>query len=352
MKVAVYAIALNEVAHVERWATSARDADVRVVADTGSTDGTQQSLRDLGVTVHEIHVKPWRADVARNAALALVPPDVDYCVMMDMDEVLTEGWRDHLEEAHRQGWTRPRFRYVFSWRADGTPDVTYKGDRIHTRSGYRWCYPAHDILKPEGIKETQGWTGLEIHHHPTPGRARPDYMPGLEVAVREMPTDARMAHYYARELMYVQRFKEAAAEFRRYLALPGATWKPERAASMRYLAQCVPAEDVEWLQRAVRETPGQREPWVELAAAFRRRKEWLPCYVAATAALLIVEKGIEYPEGSAAWGSAPYDEAAQAAHRLGWRDEAIRHGTRAIELSPEDQRLRANMTFFEKGLEG
>ena len=44
MKIAVYTIALNEAAHVERWATSAADADYRIVADTGSTDDTVKRL--------------------------------------------------------------------------------------------------------------------------------------------------------------------------------------------------------------------------------------------------------------------------------------------------------------------
>ena len=44
MKIAVYTIALNEAAHAERWASSAVDADYRIVADTGSTDDTVERL--------------------------------------------------------------------------------------------------------------------------------------------------------------------------------------------------------------------------------------------------------------------------------------------------------------------
>ncbi len=40
MKIAVYAIALNEEKHVMRWLEATKDADVRLVADTGSTDRT------------------------------------------------------------------------------------------------------------------------------------------------------------------------------------------------------------------------------------------------------------------------------------------------------------------------
>src|SRR5690348_5426988 len=85
MKVAVYTIALNEAAHAERWAASAVEADYRIVADTGSTDGTVERLTRAGVTVHSIRVRPWRFDVARNAAMALLPADVDVCLSMDMD---------------------------------------------------------------------------------------------------------------------------------------------------------------------------------------------------------------------------------------------------------------------------
>jgi len=37
-------------------------------------------------------VHPWRFDVARNAALALVPDNV--CISPDLDDVLPEGWRE------------------------------------------------------------------------------------------------------------------------------------------------------------------------------------------------------------------------------------------------------------------
>ena len=88
IKICAYTIALNEEKHVMRWLEGTKDADVRVVVDTGSTDRTVKMLQAAPrVIVHQISVKPFRFDDARNAALALIPADVDVCLSLDMDEI-------------------------------------------------------------------------------------------------------------------------------------------------------------------------------------------------------------------------------------------------------------------------
>ena len=112
MRVAVYTIALNEAQFVEPWFESAKEADYLLIADTGSTDDTVEKAKALGINVVSINIKPWRFDDARNASLAAVPLDIDYCISLDMDEVLIPGWRAELEKAHKQGLTRPRYKYT------------------------------------------------------------------------------------------------------------------------------------------------------------------------------------------------------------------------------------------------
>lgn len=73
MKIAVYAISKNEEKFVKRFCESAKDADLILIADTGSTDDTVALARNCGAVVHDICITPWRFDDARNAALALVP---------------------------------------------------------------------------------------------------------------------------------------------------------------------------------------------------------------------------------------------------------------------------------------
>lgn len=349
MKVAVYTIALNEVQFVERWAESAKDADFLLIADTGSTDGTVEKAKELGVNVVDIRIKPWRFDLARNASMAAIPADIDYCIALDMDEILLPGWREELEKALALGATRPRYTYTWSWKdeAETIPSLQYGGDKIHARAGYRWTHPVHEVMRGYGgLKEIQTWVGLEIHHHPDKTKPRSQYLPLLAMAVEEDPDDDRNAFYYARELFFYNQKEQAAAEFKRHLSLPRATWAPERAASMRYLAKIEHDKAVEWLEKAINQSPGRREPLVELAMHHYGHGNWQPCYDNATEALKVKEKPLDYLCEDFAWGALPWDLASIAAFRLGKVSEAIEYGEKASELDPENQRLKNNLIYY------
>lgn len=342
MLVAVYAIAKNEERFVERWAGSAGDADGLFILDTGSTDRTVEVARDLRVDVEVREFNPWRFDVARNVSLQMIPNDYDFCIALDMDEVLVPGWRDHLEQAYADGVTRPRYRYTWSW-VGGKPGLVYGGDKIHSRHGYYWKHPVHEVLMPRG-EERQGWYGLEIHHFPDSSKSRGQYLPLLELAVEEDPRDDRNAHYLAREYFYAGRMEEAKREFTRHLGLPTATWAPERAQSMRYLYKITQREG--WLRDAIRACPDRREAWVDLAQHHYERGEWHECLEAATGALRIKERPLEYLTEDHAWGSLPHDLAAIAAYRLGYHQQAKYHGMEAIKLSPYEDRLVNNYRWY------
>ena len=151
MKVAVYTIALNEAKHIQRWYESAKEADYLLIADTGSTDGTVDLARSLGIKVVEISIKPWRFDDARNYALMSLPQDVDYCISMDADEILTPGWRAELQKAYdakTDKLPRPKHKLVTDFDANGNPTVDFFANRIHPRFGYRWRHPIHEVIVP------------------------------------------------------------------------------------------------------------------------------------------------------------------------------------------------------------
>lgn len=351
MRVAVYTIALNEEHFIERWYESAKDADYLLIADTGSSDDTLLTAAKYGIEVASILVKPWRFDNARNASLALLPEDIDYCIALDMDEVLMPGWREELEKAHKQGFTRPRYQYTWSWNdeEETIPGLQYGGDKIHTRFGYRWKHPVHEVLVTDRIEEKQGWVGLEIHHHPDHSKSRGQYMPLLELAVQEDPNDDRNTFYYARELFFHFKFDEAKKEFKRHLALPSAKWPPERAASMRYIAKSSKGKEREkWFKKAIEEEPNRREAYVELALHYYENQKWEECLENSEKALAITEKPLEYLCEDFAWGDVPYDLAAISSFILGAYENAVRYGSIAVKLNPEDERLKSNLSHYSQ----
>ena len=345
MEIAVYTIAKNEAAFVERWQRSACDADSLHILDTGSGDQTVTAARDLGIDVVVRRFDPWRFDTARNFALSMLPSNVDMCIALDMDEVLQPGWRDELERLGSHV-TRPRYKYTWSWERPGVPGLQYGGDKIHARHGYKWKHPVHEVLTADGREEVQEWCGLEIHHHPDNTKSRGQYFPLLELAVAEDPEDDRNAHYLAREYFFHGQYKKSEAEFRRHLGLDSAVWPAERAQSCRYLYKIT--KDPAWLYAAIREDAGRRETYVDLAMHHYEEQAWTPALGAAKAALAIAERPMDYMTEAFAWGAAAHDIAAIAAYNLGYYREAQYHGMEALKLSPYEGRLVDNLRFYEE----
>jgi hypothetical protein len=305
--VCVYAVALNEEAHVRRWADAARDADLVVLVDTGSTDATVQTARDVGAVVHTIAVRPWRFDDARNAALSLVPADIDVCVVVDLDEVLADDWYEHVVDAFRRGATHMDA-------AVDTGNETYRAPRAHARFGYRWSRPCHETLDPvPGVPVVPALTSFGLRHLPDNTKPRHDYLPLLHVALAEVP-DARNHFYLAREYSFHGMGERAAELYKKYLDLPDATWRDERSAAMIALARLEHEQAEMWLLRAAGEAPWRREPWVSLAMLYEFNDMWGSCLAAAERALAIVAPQTNYFAEAYAWGGLP----------LRLRDEARR----------------------------
>jgi glycosyltransferase involved in cell wall biosynthesis len=349
LKICVYAISKNERQFVERFCESAKDADLIMIADTGSTDGTVKAARALGVVVHSIHINPWRFDHARNAALALIPGDVDVCISLDLDEVLEPGWREAVEAAWVKGETT-RLRYMFDWGCG----ISFTYEKIHARKGYHWHHPCHEYPRPDGrTTEVYAHAGpkLLVSHHPDPTKSRGQYLDLLELSIKEDPHCPRNAFYYARELTFYSRWDDAIEALTRYLAMPSATWPNERCYAMRLLGKCYAekrdsGQAEKWYMSAASEAPNTREPWCELAMAMYRQSRWEECFAFSMRALRITHKELVYTCDPAVWGHWAHDLASIAAWRLGLKDIAVEQARIAIEKSPDDMRLQANLKFL------
>lgn len=351
VKTCVYTIALNEIKHVDKFMAASAEADVILVADTGSTDGTVERLKELGATVYSITQRPWRFDIPRNTALSLVPGDIDICLAIDLDEYLQPGWSEAIDrhwQQHDGNIQRIAYDYIWNWRADGTPDVRFHADKIHHRRGYRWRHPCHETLYWEGSGPENRVTinELQLQHHADPNKSRGQYLPLLKMSVTEDPVNDRMSHYYGRELMFYNHYQEAIVELKRHLTLPTATWQEERCSSMRFIARCYHrlrnhVEAMNWALRATIEWPHSREPWLELARV-SYDVDWATCYWAVTKCLAIKERGLSYISDGACWGSEPYDLGGIAAWYSGNQERSREWCLEAYKLNPMDPRLYKN----------
>jgi tetratricopeptide (TPR) repeat protein len=347
MKIAVYAISKNEAKHAQRFCDAASDADLIFVADTGSTDGTQDILRDCGAEVVNIRISPWRFDDARNAALALLPNDIDVCVSLDLDEVLQPGWRAEIERVWVPGITQ--MRYGFDWGCG----IAFQYEKIHARHGIRWHHPCHEYPAADRVPTAWAQTDmLLVVHKPDPTKSRGQYLDLLRVSIEEDAHCPRNAFYYARELSFNRQWQDAITQAERYLALPRATWPNERCYAMRVIGRCYQelgnwSEALKWHRKATNEAPDTREPWAELAMLCYRLSRWPESLGAALCCLDIKNREKVYTVDPAVWGSQPHDSASIAAYNMGLYELALEHARKAVEIDGSDLRLRQNLAFCE-----
>ncbi len=353
MKVCIYAICKNESQFVDRWMNSMSEADYVVVTDTGSTDDTVEKLRARGATVFVEAVSPWRFDVARNIALSHVPQDADICFSTDLDEVLEAGWRAKLEAAWKPGTTRLHYHYTWSFNPDGSPGVTFMYDHAHERHHTVWVNPVHECLRYTGTKPEQHiWCAeVKLMHYPDRTKSR-NYLPLLELAVDEKPEEARNYFYLGREYMFASQWEKSIAMLQKYLDL--AWWKEERGAAMRFIARGYKALDKKqeakgWLYRAIAETPGLREPYTELAKLFFEERNWEGIWHMVCEAFKITERSA-YINDPMCWDYTLWDLGALGAYYTGLKEISLEYAMKALDLRPNDTRLKKNVELLENAL--
>lgn len=348
MKIAVYTIALNEEQHCNRWADSVREADYRIVLDTGSKDGTIDKLRSLGVDVYQQYIVPWRFDVARNAALALVPSDADVCISMDMDEFMEPGWRQKIESAWTKDTTRFGYTYVFDYKSGASQQQGFYADKIHSRNGYEWRRPVHEtIFSLSGADVIANDTSVVMNQIQDRTKStRSNYLPLLKMAHDEDRADSQIAFWYGRELMYSQKREESIEVLNRYLALPTSTWKSERSEALIYLSRLDPDNQWKHLVAATLECPTRREIWYEMTQYCYDRQDWINLIWATMNGIERCHKEGSYLDRAEAWGSRIPDLGSIGAYHCGWLEKAEYLAEMAHKLNPDDGRIKTNLDLI------
>lgn len=357
LKLAVYAICRNEIEHVENWWNSVKEADCVIVLDTGSTDGTPEKLEELGAKVFRDAPAVFRFDEARNIALSHVPEDADICFSIDLDEWFEDpGWCEAVKTAWRKtpGCNSLEYRFVMNRETDAAGNRTDTGvwwkDNCHTRRGWHWEYPVHNLLCPdEGTRQIAGRVpdSVSLVHHQTPRADRADRLPLHWLNVAERPDAPRPLYYLGREYLYREDYKSALRYLDRYLTAVGEKcWHDEKGQALLFAA--VASErlgDMDraelYALRAVAETHG-REPLLYLSRLYYGQSKWHPAKFWAEQALP-VQNNHAYFRDDAAYGAAVHDLLANVYWKLGEKDKARKEAEICLSYDPNNQQFRDNV---------
>jgi glycosyltransferase involved in cell wall biosynthesis len=121
-----------------------------VIVDTGSTDGTQDVIRDFMKDVPgQLYERPW-VDFShnRNEALALAKGSADYYLLIDSDEILSPAPSFKFPILTADLYSIP----IHLTKADGSVVVSPRAFLIRDQSACRWVGVLHENIAPESVK--------------------------------------------------------------------------------------------------------------------------------------------------------------------------------------------------------
>lgn len=295
MKLCLNMIVRNEATIIERCLASVADhIACYVIADTGSTDGTQEKIREFfrlrGIEGEIVEVPFIDFSQARNAALLAAERstfEFDYLLLVDADMELVV-----TDAAFAEGLTEPG--YMAPQKAGG---LYYLNVRLARRgAGARYVGPTHEYL--DLPKDTPVLRGLEFIDHACGSNRAEKFERDarlLTAALERDPDNARNVFYLAQTLFHGGKVEEAMPLYARrakmgdfeeeawFAALAEALCERDLGNTEAFLAKALGA----WQRR-----PHRGEPLYHLAAhAVKEGKHPLAC--------LLCEEGLRlsFPSG-------------------------------------------------------
>ena len=345
MFVSVYTIAKNEELVVERWYACFKEADEVCVLVNNSTDKTADKLRKLGAKVVEKTYKDFRFDVARNDAMKMCSPRADLLFGCDMDDVIEKGWKKKIERAWELGKNSEHnpnailFTYNV-WYGDEVPLQKFLRHSIHTPKGWYWKCRIHEYIEHTIEKNFIYYPKFEMYSRPLRNE-HGMYLPMLEAECRDPNCEARNKHLLGREYLQHKKYEDAIEWFNKHLGSIDATWKSERAASMKFLSDCYKYLGFEnarelWLWKAMDENPKDRDAPFILGMLLIKKKEYRTAIDVLNRCLAIEKPELDYPFFSLdAWTERPFVCLAEAKFYVGEWNEAISLLDKALSMNPK-----------------
>ena len=144
-------IVKNEELVLERCLASAKNiADEIIIVDTGSTDRT----REIGKRYGKVYDFTWTDDFSAARNESFFRANMDYCMWLDADDVVTEENQKKLLEL--KTFLDPdtdvvMMKYAISEDDEGKPLFSYYRERmVKNGKGFLWEGRVHEAIVPRG----------------------------------------------------------------------------------------------------------------------------------------------------------------------------------------------------------
>ena len=333
--------------HVDAW----------VVLDTGSTDGTQDILRQELADKLELHEEPFvNFSVSRNRALDLCGQKAEYILMLSADEVVENPAALRQFLATRRGERGLQDEaYMVDVKFKGS--MTYKSARV-MRSWAKWRYvgATHEVLcRPGGNPDVLKVRGANIVFT---GDSKNEgaYKFSRDVVlltkeVEEDPSNSRswfylgMSYYWAGQNFHAMRCLD------KRIALGG--WGEEVFIAKLTKARASCSLGISWSHclelylQAYTQAPHRAEPLADVAKHYHQAEDHACVVLFASCAF-----ALPYPSGDSlfvedvvySWVVADY--LAIHAYYVGEFELGERAAAHALKLCPGDERMQRNLAHY------
>ena len=382
MNFSVCLIARNEALTLPRMIGSLKEFQERggeiLLLDTGSTDNTVEVATSLGCKVQavgdkfRIKIDKELADKinakfivedeapvvkegeslfdfasARNYIAGFASNDM--IATPDCDEIYTKLDLDKVQEVIKNGAEQLEYEFVFSHDDFGNPVIKFRHCKFYNRNKLKWVGVVHEVLSGQAKIQYLGEDIIKLEHYQNEKTNRSGYLKGLAIDCFQNPDNDRNSHYFAREMMYLGRFKSAIKEFKNHISMN--RWPTEAAQSMMLVGDCYAHlndhdEALKWYAKSF-DKEARREPLMRMAEYYARNGMHRQVIAYAEAALSITQLPF-YSNYQPYYEDVPHALLYISYWWNGDRVKSEEHWKKAIAFNPRNPKYIEEGRFYRK----
>lgn len=326
-------------------------ADEIIIVDTGSTDDTKEIALKYTDKVYDFI---WCYDFAKARNFSFSKATKDYIIWLDADDIILDEDREKLKilkSILTPDIDMVLLKYNLNLDENGIPALSFYRERILKRSkNFKWISPIHEVILRQGkiLKENIAITHKKIH----PSDPKRNITIFEKMKKDGISLDARQTFYYARELMYANRYDESITEYAKLLNSPNAWIENKISACLDLYKIYITLNDennaiVSLLKSFEYDIP-RAEVCCNLGQFFISKKNY-------TVAIYWLNEALnkDYDISSGGFFSKdyydfiPYIELCVCHYYLGNLDLAIKYNEKAGNIKPNNDSYLNNKAFFE-----